>query len=450
MTLKEMQARRAKMVADMDKLVSGDALTDEQRSQFDDLEKQIGTLDSDIKRMETIEARRSEAAAQVPAGGGSNDDPAAGGTRSQDPFGGRPGLVPAQFAEQRDLGDDFGAFVRCYGASQLELRDGRSSNPAQVAAKLYGEGHPVVDDLTRAQTMSDNAAGGFTVTPNYMPEIIKLMGPKTIVRQRATVVPGNATYIKGKDAAVVSYVGENEQGNTTKVTFGTMTMAEKDISAILPISKKLLRTTSYGVEAYCRNELIRAAARFEDRKFLYGTGTGKEVKGYKGSILAVNKIDAADLTAPTNKQVRADLRKLMKPIIAADIELGGENTAWFMNPLVKMYLEDLYEGDNLAFPTLQGNNPTLLGYPVDTTTTIAGASGDGGDIFFGAHGYAQVADSVALSLSTSDQASFVDATGATVNMWAMGMLGIKLDMSHDFAFRYEQAFSMLQKVKWGQ
>jgi HK97 family phage major capsid protein len=450
MTLKEMQARRAKMVADMDKLVSGDALTDEQRSQFDDLEKQIGTLDSDIKRMETIEARRSEAAAQVPAGGNSNDDPAAGGTRSQDPFGGRPGLVPAQPAQQRNVADEFGMFVRSYAAAQVEMKEGRSAQPSLMAKKLYGDGHPVVGNLERAQTLSENGGGGFTVTPTYMPEIIKLFGPRTIVRQRSTVVPGNATYLKGKTGASVGYVGENQQGETTGVTWGTMTMAEKDIAAILPISKKLLRLTSYGVETYCRDEMVRAAAEFEDRKFLYGAGVGMEVKGYAYAIPSANQVDVANETAPTNAQVRTELRKALKALATADVPMNGTNPAWFMSPLTMMYLQDLYQGDVKAFPALEGPSPTLMGYPVDTSTQITGPAGAGGDIFFGCHSYAMVADSVAMQLSTSDQASYVDSGGNTVNMWAQDMLGIKLMMSHDFALRYDQAFYRLKSVKWGQ
>jgi HK97 family phage major capsid protein len=118
-----------------------------------------------------------------------------------------------------------------------------------------------------------------------------------------------------------------------------------------------------------------------------------------------------------------------------------------------MFLQNLYTpgGENLAFPTLQGENPVLLGYPVDTTTQIPVNLGGGteSEIFFGSHGHAMIGDTVTMSLSTSDQASCVDAGGAQVNLWAQGMLGIKLDMSHDFALRYEQAFAMLTAVKWG-
>ncbi len=449
-TLKELLEQRAKLVADLDKIAKADDITDEQRAEFDKIEAQIEALDGDITRAKKLEQRRSEAAAQVPADDeNGQSDAAAGQTRSQNPFGDRPTIAAAP-AEQRNLANEFGMFVRSYAAAQCEQRDGKQVHPSQFAKRTYGDNHPVVANLERAQTASENSGGGFLITPNYMPEIIKLFGPNTIVRRNARSVPGNATYFKGKTGASVGYVGENEQGEVTGVTFGSMTMQEKDISAILPISKKLLRNTGYNVEAYCRDELVRASAEFEDLKFLYGTGVGKEVKGYYHSILSDNVFSAANKTAPTRAEVVTELHKVMKAFLSADVPMNGTNPRWFMNPLVVLYLSEVYQGDVKAFPTLDGPNPTLLGYPVDTSTQITGPAGAGGDIFFGCHDYAMVADTVTMSLSTSDQASFKDAAGNTVNMWAMGMLGIKLDMSHDFGFRYDQAFARIGAVKWGQ
>lgn len=453
MNLKEMMERRAKLVAELEAIAKGDGLTDEQRSDFDKKEAEVSKLDEDIARAKKLEQRRSEAAAQAPDDDASDagaNHAASGGNRSQNPFDGRP-AIPAAPAEQRNVADEFGMFVRSYALAQVNVREGRSIvQPSVVAQGLYGERHAVVANLERAQTMSENAGGGFMVTPTYMPEIIKLFGPNTIVRQNATVVPGNGTYFKGKTGASVGYVGENEQGAETGVTFGTMTMAEKDIAAILPISKKLLRNASVGIEAYCRDELVRAAAEFEDLKFLYGTGVGKEVKGYANAILAANKFNVASETAPTNAQVRTELRKVLKAMATGNVPMNGTNPAWFMSPLIKMYLEDVYQGDVKAFPTLEGANPTLMGHPVYTSTQITGPAGTGGDIFFGCHSYAMVADSVAMSLSTSDQASYKDASGNQINLWAQGMLGIKLDMSHDFGLKYDQAFASLNLVKWGQ
>lgn len=286
-TLKELMKLRAAKFDELEALAKQEE-TDETRAKFDELEAEIGKLDEDITRAKKLEQRRSEAAAQVPDDDdGGQDDQAAGQTRSQNPFNGRPTAAAAP-AEQRNLANEFGMFVRSYAAAQCEQRDGKQVHPSQFAKRAYGDNHPVVANLERAQTASENSGGGFLITPNYMPEIIKLFGPNTIVRRNARSVPGNATYFKGKTGASVGYVGENEQGDVTGVTFGSMTMAEKDISAILPISKKLLRNTGYNVEAYCRDELVRASAEFEDLKFLYGTGVGKEVKGYYHSILSDN------------------------------------------------------------------------------------------------------------------------------------------------------------------
>lgn len=436
-TLADLRQKRSKLIDDMD-VITRSELTDEARARFDAAETQVKVLDDDIARLERAEARQRERAqSQAPL---------------QTPLPEQRSSVPAAVAERRDLGWEFGAFVRSYAQSQMLFRaEQRIVKPAEIAKNLYGEQHPVTLEVTRAQTASDNASGGFAVAPTYAAEIFRQYGPKTIVRKRARVVPGNATYLRGKGGATVGYVGENEQGALTGVAFGTMDMTEKDISAILPISLKLLRNANtLSVEGYCRDELTLGATRFEDLKFLYGTGVGKEVKGYAFSISADRKFAAVNKAAPTNQEVRADLRKILKAIALKNVPLAGNDPAWFMNPAVLMYLQDLYQGDLKAFPTLDSDAPSLMGYPVDTSTQVTGPADAGGDIFFGAHKMAMVGDSVAMTLSTSDQATIIDASGKPINLWAQGMIAIKLDMSHDFALQDENAFGMLTGVKWGQ
>lgn len=437
-SLAGLRQKRGALLDEMGTISRSAELTDEQRARFDAIEVELRSIDDDIGRLTRAEAAlRARAQEQAPQG---------------DQLQQRSDTVPAAVAEPRDLSHEFGGFVRSYAVSQLALRsEGRMLQPSQAAKDLYGERHPVTLEVTRAQTLSENAGGGFLVAPKYATEMIKQFGPRTIVRNRARVVPGNSSYLRGAGGATVTYVGENEQGGVTGVGFGLIDMTEKDISAILPISKKLLRNANtISVESYCRDELMKGAARFEDRKTLYGTGTGKEVKGYAFAIPQAMKFTAGAETAPTNAQVRAVLRKLLKAMALADVEIEGNNPAWFMNPAIKMALEDIYQGDVKAFPTLEGPNPTLLGYPVDTSTHVKGPAGAGGDIFFGAHQFAMLGDSVAMSLSVSDQATFTDENGKQVNMWAQGLMAIKLDMSHDFALQHENAFGMITEVKWGQ
>jgi HK97 family phage major capsid protein len=431
-TLAELKQKRAALLDEMDTITKAD-LTDETRTRFDAADTELRTLDADITRVSRLEeAQRLRAEQQAPKTE----------TRS---------TVHAGVAETRDLGWEFGAFVRSYAQSQLLFRSGKGQvQPSELATGFYGEQHPVTQELTRAQTASQNSDGGFLITPTLAGEFLRLFGPKTVVRKRARVVPGNASYLKGKSGASVTYVGENEQGQVTGVGFGMIDMTEKDISAILPISQKLLRNANtISIESYCRDELARAAAEFEDRMFFYGQGVGKQVKGYAFAIPAAMKFAAGAGTNPDHAAVRALLRKILKAMALANVPVDA-SAAWYMNPAIKMYLEDLYVGDVKAFPSLEGSNPTLLGYPVDTTTQVTGPADAGGDIFFGVHGYAMVGDSVAMSLSVSDQASFKDANGQQVNMWAQGLMAIKLDMSHDFALQYPEAFGMLTGVKWGQ
>lgn len=404
------------------------AAMDAARAEDDGLAAQIATLED----LERRRAATATASAPIPAA-----TPA-------------PALVPAAAAAPRDHNFEVGAVVRSYAQAQLGLRNGMATSAARIANDLYGERSPVTEMISAAQTASDNAGGGFLIPPTLAPGIIGQFRPRTVVRKRARVVPGNSIYLRGLSTCSVDYVGENEQPDATGTTFGTLTLTEKDFGAILPISKKLLRNTAIGVEAYCSYELVMAASEFEDRKFLYGTGTGKQVMGYKYAIPKAHKIVAADKVAPTNQEVRAELRKLLKVLAEANVPVDQANPAWLMHPSIKMYLEDLYQGDLKAFPTLEGPNPTLFGYPVETTVLLAGPAGAGGDIFFGAHDYAMIGETVSMRLETSDTASFKDSSGSIVNLWAQDMLGVKLVMSHDFGFRHAAAFASLSGVKWGQ
>ncbi|MBC9178563.1 phage major capsid protein [Pseudoroseomonas ludipueritiae] len=441
-TVAELMQKRGRLYDEMDTITRSE-LTDDSRKRFDEVEAEVKRLDADIVRLQrSEEIQRQRAREQQPQtlpGGGT-------GPVLEE----RNHALPAAAAAQRDYGLEFGAFVRCYADSQVQFRSGKVVQPAAIASEIYGERHPITGELQRAQNLSENAQGGFLVTPKLASEFLRLWGPNTIVRKRARVVPGNASYLKGKSGASVGYVGEAQQGNVTGVSFGMIDMNEKDIAAILPITRKLLRNANtISLEAYCRDELSRAAAEFEDRKCFYGTGVGKEIKGYAFSILDAMKFAAGAETNPSNQAIRAILRKVLKAMAAKNVPIDA-SAAWYMNPAIKMFLEDVYQGDVKAFPTLEGPNPTLFGYPVDTSTQITGPGGEGGDIFFGVHRYAMLGESVSMQLSVSEEASFVDETGKQVNMWAQGLIGIKLDMSHDFALQYPEAFGMISGVKWGQ
>ena len=442
--MKKLIELRRKRAAKMEELraLAGQDLTDEVRSKFDAAEAEVKSLDADIARLERAqELERSQAQDALDELDDDSAPEPQQRARVTDP-------------QANDLFFQFGALVRSVASYHAARQDGVVGTLQRAAQVLYGDRHPVIDAITdsqkRAQTLGGASSGGLLVPPRMAATVIERFTPDTIVRRAATVVPGNAAYPKGLTGASVGYVGENEQGRVTGVSFGLIDMTEKDISAILPISKKLLRNITFGLESYCSTELARAAGLFEDEMFLYGDGVGKRVRGYYHSTPMANRINATVTTEPTAAQVRADIRKVILKLITANVPLMGAE--WWMHGRVLEYLRDVYQGDQLAFPTLQGNNPTLRGFPVRTTTNIrsnGGGTNDESTIFFGAHQHALIGDTVAMTLSTSDQASYVDERGQQVNMWAQNMLAVKLDMSHDLKFRHDEAFAYLDKVRWG-
>lgn len=438
----QLQQRRAQLLDDMDKLAKAEQ-TDETRSKFDKLEADVTALDKDIERAKrNDELQRSRAADQVPPDGPGGEDDVE-----------RRAQFPAAPAERMSPDRAVGAIVRCYALSQIQLRDqGQYVAPAKIAEGLYGERAEMTRAVSQAQTLSSNVAGGFLVPPTYASEIIERFGPNTVMRKRCQVVPTDAIYLKGKSGVIVGYVGENEQGNVTKVDFGLVQMGERDISAILPISKKLLSKSAFNVESHCSGELTRGCGEFEDLMLLRGDGVGKRIKGLLYAVPKANKMKVADKSSPTPKEVRVELSKVLLRLANANVPML--NGAWLMAPRVLVYLQNLYteSGELLAFPSLQGPNPTLMGYPVDTTTQIPvnlGAGSNESEIYFGAFGYAMLGDGASIALSTSDQASIKMPDGSQLNLWSQGMMAIKVDMSHDFALKQDDAFAVLEAVKWG-
>lgn len=452
-TLAALQQRRSALLADLEKLVATEP-TDETRAAFDKVESDLKKVDEDIKRAQSLETLRRNAAQiaaeqqeqqrSIPGGGGGD-----GGSTGMPGF-----LVPAAPEQRRNYGWEMGAMVRSYAIAQMHTRDGTGYEPpVKIASGLYGEQHPVVGMMQRAQTVSSGPGGGFAVPMTHAPEIIQGFNPLAIVRPLCRVVPGNAVYLRGLGGVVCGYVGENEQPKLTGVTFGLMEIGEKDFGAILPLSKKLLRNTgAHNVEAYCRDELTEGGSRWEDQMFLSGSGTGKQVQGLMHAIPQDHRFDAAASgDTPNHADARKWLRKILAALATANVPVGANTPAWLMHPVVKMYLEDLYVGDVKAFPTLESEAPTLMGYPVKTSTQLPGPGDAGGSvIIFGCFRLAMIGDTVSMALTTSDQASVVDANGTVINLWAQEMLGIKLLMSHDFALRHPKAFGLLSGITWGK
>jgi HK97 family phage major capsid protein len=113
------------------------------------------------------------------------------------------------------------------------------------------------------------------------------------------------------------------------------------------------------------------------------------------------------------------------------------------------YLQDLRTpgGENYAYPTLQGANPTLKGYPVYVSSVIVnneGGSTNASRISLVTMGNVLLGITKALEFAVSEE-----ATVNGVSMFETDQTAIRATSEHDWEARYDETVAELTGVQWG-
>lgn len=260
-----------------------------------------------------------------------------------------------------------------------------------------------------AQSMGTGSEGGFLV-PKQFGEMITAFKPgESIVRPRATVIPGGSfadaeisfpaldqSGSKGVYSGVTtSWVGENEEIDETSFSLRQITLKSNALAALIPFSNKLLRNST---AASMMGEMLlrQAVAKAQDDAFLNGDGVAKPL-GFinHAATIAINRT-----TANTVKYI--DLVNMV-----ASVKMGG-SLEWTINQTVIPQLMNMSDGlGNLIWQpnAIAGMPSTLLGYPVkfvDRTPVL----GSKGDIMLTDLSYYYIKDGSGIIMSMSEHVRF--------------------------------------------
>jgi len=370
-----------------------------------------------------------------------------------------------------------GGMMRMVGRAASDFE-----SPSKIAAKQYGESHPV----TRALLAGVGASGGFIVPPEYHAEIIELLRPMAVVRgsgPRVIPMPRGTMTIPGQaSAATATYGSETTRIASSQQALNRINLAYKKLTALTPVSNDMMRFSDPAVDAFVRDDLVKVMALKEDSAFILGDGTADSPKGWlafandwindnsgtvgvfstsASSVLAVNGTDPANSTGgnfiTANQTVTVDT--------AAD-ELGGainrldtanvpaNRRVWFMHPRTKNYLFNARNSLSLYIWRDEMSDGMLLGLPFKVTTQI-GANYKNADsshsdlsfIFLVEMSESIIGDSMQLELAVSRDASYVDSTGTTVSTFQNDQTLIRAIAEHDFAVRHRASIAIIQAVR---
>lgn len=373
----------------------GRQMTDPERTDYDNLNKEFDSLEADILRMEANEDRnarmRGSAGRQVDpaasggAGGGADVDPPAGGTvrtRAQIEAARQRASVPAQPRDR--VAGNWG--YQSYGQFLNSIR--------QMSAK-GGQMDPRYVSNAPSVTSSEGIGtdGGFAVPPDYRTEIIKkVMGEDSLLSSvdqmvtssNAITVPFDPTTPWQTSGGIQSY-WESEGGQKTqsKIQLGELTVKANKLITLVPVTDELLEDAP-SMASYVNRKAPDKIYYKLNEAIIKGTGVGQPL-GILNSAGTIT-VDAVSGQA-ADTVVFQNIMSMYYRMNAA----SRRKAVWLMNGDAEeqlAYMKFIDQGSGNAVPVYLppgglASTPyaTLLGRPIVISEAMPNL-GDAGDIIF--------------------------------------------------------------------
>jgi HK97 family phage major capsid protein len=366
------------------------------------------------------------------------------------------------------------AMARIVRATAAAKAGGYGAEKAMDILRAWGD-KDIADEYMAAREKAlgsgDPTAGGFLVPTTFSTDIIELLRPAAVVRSMGPMsVPmptGTVKVPKVTTGATASYIGENANISKSQQEFGQITLTWKKLAALVPVSNDLVRYSSPSADAIVRDDIVRALAQREDQAFLRDDGTASTPKGLKHWINAANKFNANATVSLAN--VSIDLGKALQNLMAANIPLivatqsgypnqqGPEPRAgWIFSPRTYRYLTTLQNANGYYVFRDEMLRGTLWGFPFRVSTlvqeTLSGGVATAGatqtEIYFGAFAHAVIGEALGIMVDASQEAAYHDGS-SVVAAFSQDQTVIRVIAEHDFALRYDRAFTLIEAVTWG-
>jgi HK97 family phage major capsid protein len=465
-----MQARRDTALQAMQGLVDLAAneertFTDEETKDFDRFKGETETVNAHIERLDAQE--KLVAASARPA-----NSVIVTGSAAADGNGGAPAQPYVQFNDKKlKPGVVFARYVMALIASrgnmmqaeQIARNYWRDSSPQLAelfrAIGQFGSAHDFVQQTRAAvpvgSTTNQPWAGVLAYAQNMSSEFIELLRPATIIGQLTNLrrVPFNVRLTRQLTGiSSAGWVGEGLSKPVGSMSLDAILLPWAKVAVIVAMTEELARFSDPNAETLATEEMKRAIAQFLDLQFI--DPAVAPTPGVKpGSI--TNGITPIVSTGPTIANITADLATMLSAMASANVPMTAP--AWIMHTRSAIYLSLLRSAtDAVLFPTMNGAQPTLLGYPVVTSTASPLGAGPGflGQIILVDQPQIFLADDGQVTLDVSREASIqMDSAPATpptplTSLWQQNLIGIKAERYIYWMRRYDPAVQLLTGVPY--
>ena len=338
----------------------------------------------------------------------------------------------------------FGRAVKC-----LHAAGGNFDNAAFIAERKFMDAEMAREFKALSATVPSD--GGYLVPEVYASEIIELLYPATVIfslgARRLGMSNGNMNIPKTRSGSRAKFVGENRKIPSSAPGFGNLKLSAKKLSAIIPMSNDLLRSTNFDNDVIVGQDITKQMALGVDYGALMGKGGEFQPIGITENKNVLT-IDATKLD--TDYASSAGVLAAMFPgyMVAAVLKnnvLAG-SLGFTFNTSVEQYFKNLRDNvGGFIFQDEMNKQHTLAGYPYRTTNlfeTVGGKTkiifGDWNDLVLGEQG--------ALEIETSREGSWTDEAGNLISAFENDQTIIRAINNVDAGLRHDESFAVAEKV----
>lgn len=338
----------------------------------------------------------------------------------------------------------FGRAVKCIHASA-----GDAEKAAYTAERKFNDAEMARE--FKALSVTSPADGGYLVPEVYANEIIELLYPATVIyslgARRLGMANGNLNIPKIKTGSRALFTGEARSIPKSAPKFGNLKLSAKKLTALIPMSNDLLRSTNFDNDVIVGQDITKQMALGVDFGALLGTGGEFQPLGIIKNTGVLN-VDCSKLDAEYASAAGVLTAAFPNYLVASVLKnnVYADGLGFVFNTSVEQYFKSLRDNvGSFIFAEEMNKNGTLVGYPYRTTNLLETVGGKT-NIIFGNWNDLVIGEQGALEIETSREGSWTDDAGNLISAFENDQTLIRAINNVDTGLRHEESFAVASKV----
>lgn len=448
-----LEATRVAKAARMKEVVQksmddGRSMDTAESEEFDTIENEIKSLDSDIKRLGTLAAIDAATVKHVDK------------TVPNDEANRVVNAVQVKNTQKQEPGIAFAQAAKCLALGSIEHR-----NATDIAKSIYAGRDDVIAATEALVTKAAVAPATTTGTTWAAPlvqvggvygDFIEFLRPQSILGRFGVGgvpslrrVPFRTPLVGQTSGGEGYWTGEGQAKPLTSFDLASTIIEPLKIANIAVATMELIRDSSPSADILIRDQLAAAITSRLDTDFINPAKAA--VTGISPASI-LNGVTAIPSTGTDAEAVRNDVRLLFNAFIAAN---NAPTSGVFIMAATSALALSLMQNPlgQSEFPGLNMNGGNFMGLPVIVSQYVpAGtvALVNASDIYLADEGGIELAMSTEASLQMdSAPDNPTTATTVLVSLWQRNLVGFRCERTINWARRRPSAVAYLSGVAWG-